>query len=45
MVDRANEEFKGETGQRLIDQSPRFGPDPVALETDDDVDLRGVFGP
>lgn len=45
VVDGANEELKGEPGQRLINQCPGFGPDPVALEPDDDVDLRGVFGP
>lgn len=43
VVHGADEEFKGEAGERAGDEGLRGGADPVAFEADYDGDLRGVF--
>lgn len=43
MVNRPDKEFEGKPCKRALDQIPGSGSDPVDLETDDDLDLGGVF--
>jgi hypothetical protein len=43
VVNRPDEEFKGKPSKRTFNQVPRSGSDPIDFETDDDLDLGGVF--